>query len=265
MGAVKKYFVVFQKSLKSEMTYRPAALAGITGALFSFFIQIFLWKALLGTGVRQDASFSDMLLYVIITSVLSELTSGNVADVIERSIIDGTISMELLRPMSFKYYSLASIFGKNAYGTLTQAVPVLVIGLFLISPSSLPDLRHALLFLVSALGGVLLMFEVTYLVGLLAFWLERCWFLRIYLRGLRTFFGGSTIPLWFYPDFLKKASFFLPFRYMTFEPANLFLRKTPVAGAWLPVLAAFLWLAGLSVLDRLLWRAAMKKLAVNGG
>lgn len=262
---MKKYLVVFQKSLKSEITYRSAALAGIVSALLSFLIQIFLWKALLGTGVRQDASFSDMLLYVIINSVMLGLTKGNVAGVIENSMIDGTISMELLRPMSFKYYTLSNIFGKNIYGTLTRTVPIIAVSAFLVSPSSLPDTAHALLFVLSAVLGILLMFEVTYLVGLLAFWLQRCWFLSWYLKGFLTFFGGTTVPLWFYPDFLAAASYFLPFRYMTFEPINFFLGKTPLAGAWIPLLAALLWLIGLSLLDKLVWKLAIKKLTVNGG
>lgn len=262
---MKKYLVVFQKSLKSELTYRSAALAGIVSALLSFLIQIFLWKALLGAGVRQDTSFSDMLLYVIINSVMLGLTRGNVASVIENSMIDGTISMELLRPMSFKYYTLSNIFGKNIYGTLTRTTPVLVISAFLISPASLPDIPHVLLFIISSVLGILLMFEVTYLVGLLAFWLQRCWFLDWYLDGFLTFFGGTMVPLWFYPDFLAAASYFLPFRYMTFEPINFFLGKTPVAGAWCPLVAALLWLIGLSLLDKLVWRLAVKKLTVNGG
>lgn len=75
----------------------------------------------------------------------------------------------------------------------------------------------------------------------------------------------TTIPLWFYPDWLNKISFFLPFRYVTFEPINFFLGKTAIMDAWIPLLTAFLWLAGLSLLDRLVWQAAVKKLAVNGG
>lgn len=262
---MKKYFVVFQKSLKAEITYRSAMIAGIVGTLLSFLIQIFLWKALLGTGVRQDTNFSEMLLYVVINSCMAELTRGNVASLIEASMIDGSVSMELLRPMSFKYYTLASMFGKNIYGALTRTVPIVVVSVFFVSPASLPDFPHAVLFLLSALLGILLMLEVTYLVGLLAFWIQRCWFLWFYLNGFKTFFGGTLIPLWFYPESLKTASYFLPFRYMTFEPVSLFLGKTAVSDAWLPLLTALIWLIGLSLLDKLMWQSATKRLAVNGG
>ncbi len=262
---MKKYWIVFKKSLKSEMIYRSAALAGIASALLSFLIQIFLWKALLGTGTQQNTNFSDMLLFVIINSFLLELTRANVADIIETAMVDGTISMELLRPISYKVYLLANALGKNVYGTLTRTIPVLALSMFFVAGASLPNLTYGLLFAFSAFLGSLLLFEVTYLAELMAFWLQRCWFIRFYVSGLTTIFGGTMVPLWFYPDFLKAFSYWLSFRYMTFEPINFFLGKTPVEEAWIPLLAALLWLLGLSLVDQLVWKAATRKLTVNGG
>ena len=262
---MKKYWLVFKKSLKSELIYRSAALWGVVGAVLSFLIQIFLWQALLSTGARNDTSFPDMLLYVLINSFILQLTRTNVARMIENAMIDGTISMELLRPISYKGYMLSQTLGKNIYGTLTATVPVLLLSLFFLSGAVLPDMVHTLLFLLSALLGIALKFEVTYLAGLSAFWLQRCWFIRFYLTGLSSIFGGTMVPLWFYPEFLKTLSYWLPFRYVTFEPINIFLMKTSVEQAWVSILAALLWLIGLSAADKLIWRAATKKLTVNGG
>lgn len=262
---MKKYLTVFIKSLKSELIYRWAALWGIVGAVLGFLIQIFLWQALLSTGVRNDTNFPDMLLYVLINSLVLQLTRANVAGVIETAMIDGTISMELLRPISYKGYMLAHTLGKNIYGALTATLPILLMSLFFLSGAVLPDLVHIPLFLLSALLGIALKFEVTYLAGLTAFWLQRCWFIRFYLTGLSTIFGGTMVPIWFYPEFLKTLSYWLPFRYVTFEPINIFLMKTSVEQAWVSILAALLWLIGLSIVDKLVWRAATKKLTVNGG
>lgn len=77
---MKKYWLVFKKSLKSEFIYRSAAPWGIVGAMLSFLIQIFLWRALLGTGVRQDTSFPDMLLFVLINSFMMQLTRAKYND-----------------------------------------------------------------------------------------------------------------------------------------------------------------------------------------
>ncbi len=262
---MEKYWIVFKKSLKSELAYRSAALWGMLSAALGFLVQVFLWRALLGTGVRSDTSFPDMLLYLLINSFMLELTRANVAGMIETAMVDGTISMELLRPISYKGYMLSQTLGKNIYGALTATAPVLVLSLFFMPGAVLPDAVHILLFFPSALLGIALMFEVTYLAGLLAFWLQRCWFIRFYLYGFQSIFGGTMVPIWFYPEFLKAASYWLPFRYMTFEPINIFLMKTPVEQAWVPILAAFLWLVGLSMADKLVWRAATKRLTVNGG
>jgi len=262
---LKKYLTVFIKSLKSELIYRWAALWGIVGAVLGFLIQIFLWQALLSTGVRNDTSFPDMLLYVLINSFMLQLTRTDVASIIENTMIDGTVSMELLRPISYKGYMLAQTLGKNIYGSLTATVPLLLLSLLFLSGAAFPNVAHILLFTLSALLGIALMFEVTYLVGLTAFWLQRCWFIRFYLNGLRSIFGGTMVPLWFYPEFLITLSYWLPFRYMTFEPINIFLMKTPLEQAWIPILTALMWLVGLSIADNLIWRAATKKLTVNGG
>lgn len=260
-----KYWIVFKKSLKSELAYRSAVLWGILSAALGFLIQVFLWQALLGSGARKDTSFPDMLLYVLINSFMLQLTRTDVAGIIENAMIDGTISMELLRPISYKGYMLAQTLGKNVYGSLTATLPVLGLSLFFLSGAVLPDGVHILFFLLSALLGIALMFEVTYLAGLLAFWLQRCWFIRFYLRGIRDIFGGTFVPIWFYPEFLEKLSYWLPFRYMTFEPINIFLMKTPASQAWVSLLAAFLWLLGLSFAEQMVWRAATRKLTVNGG
>ena len=262
---MKKYWIVFKKSLKSELTYRSAALWGIVSAVLGFLIQVFLWQALLGTGIRSDTSFPDMLLYVLINQFMLQLTLTNVAGMIENAMIDGTISMELLRPVSYKGYMLSQTLGKNIYRSLTASVPILILSLFFLSKAVLPDVVHIPMFILSALLGIAIQFEVLYLAGLLAFWLQRCWFISFYLKGLRSIFGGTAVPIWFYPEFLKTLSYWLPFRYMTFEPINIFLGKTSVEQAWMPLLAAALWLTGLSMADRLVWQAATKKLIVNGG
>ena len=61
---MNKYWIVFKKSLKSETIYRAATLSGVAGSLLGFFMQVFLWKALLGAGVRQDTAVCNhQLLY----------------------------------------------------------------------------------------------------------------------------------------------------------------------------------------------------------
>lgn len=262
---MRKYRIVFQKAFKSQMIYRAATLSSAASTLLSFAIQICLWHALLGTGLQSGTSFTDMVLFVIVNTFVSKLTRANIATTIEAAVTDGSIAMELLRPISYKYYLLVNIFGKNAFSVMTNVLPVAAVGAFFLGGAEAPEIGSVLAFLVSLVLGVLLMFELTYTFGLLAFRIQRCWFLSWYVSALTTFFGGTAVPLWFYPKALQTVSYVLPFRYVAFEPVNLLLGRTPAGEAWAPILCALVWLLVLGLLDRVMWRSAVQGLTLNGG
>ena len=135
---MRKYWVVFAKSFKSRMIYRAATLSSVASTLLSFAIQICLWYALLGTGLQDGTRFTDMVLYVLVNMFVSTLTRANIATTIEAAVVDGSIAMEILRPISYKYYLLSSIFGRNAFSVVTNVLPVVVIGAFFLGGAQLP-------------------------------------------------------------------------------------------------------------------------------
>ena len=260
-----KYLFVALKSLKSQATYRSTMLFSMVGALLSFAIQVSLWSALIGSGVKNGTTLADMILYILVNSIILTLTQANLAPMIEASVIDGSVAMHILRPISYKGYLFASALGTNAYRLITNVLPLLIAGCFFVALPLPPSPAYLARVLVSTLLGMLIMFELHYVVGLLAFWIQRCWFLRWYLNAGTVFFGGTVVPLWFYPEVLKDVSRFLPFRYISFEPVNFFLGRTPLDQAWGVLFIGTLWLIALLLLDRFMWRLATRKITVNGG
>lgn len=256
---------VFLKSMKSQLIYRSAMLSGAVSSLLTFIIQVSLWYALLGQGVKKDTSLSDILIYLIINSIVLTVTKANISSIIESSVIDGSVTMQLIRPVSYKYFLLSSIMGQNTFKVFANVMPVMIISIFIVDFSLLPSPLYLFIFLISAVIGMLIMFEVTYIVGLLAFWIQRCWFLEWYLNAGLAFFGGTVLPLWFYPHGLNMVSYFLPFRYITFEPVNIFLQKTPIESLWIPIAAGIAWLLILTTIDKVMWNQATNRLSVNGG
>lgn len=264
---LRKYIIVFEKAFKSQIIYRSAALAGLASTILSFGIQVCLWWALLGTELYDGTSFPDMVLFVLVNSFVSTFTYANISTTIEAAMVDGSIAMELLRPMSYKYYLLATILGKNSYNVLIRVLPVVVIGAVILGMGSGASISIALVlpFLLALVLGILVMFELTYIFGLLAFRIQRCWFLSWYINALTKFFGGTAVPLWFYPAFLQGMSYFLPFRYITFEPINILLGRVTAEQTVFCLLIALAWLLVLNVLSTFMWRNAVRGLTVNGG
>jgi ABC-2 type transport system permease protein len=265
MGDLAVYLAFFKNAFKTQVIYRLATLLSLGGAALAFFIQYSLWKILTSSGIRPDIHFNDMIAYVMLTALAGSLSSGDIANELGASIRDGSVIMHFLRPLSFRMYLLSGMLGKNCYRAFTAALPVFIGGCLVAGIPLPPSAAHTLVFALLGLAGIFIMFELVYVVGLLAFWTQATWYLSWYLRAGVAFFGGTLIPLWFYPGALERLSRFLPFRYISFEAVNYYLGKLPLDAAAPSIGLAALWWVLLFALGHVLWASVQKRMTVNGG
>jgi ABC-2 type transport system permease protein len=260
-----KYLLFLRISFKSQVIYRLTTVLNLCGSLIVFFVQFFLWRVLIASGIRQDVTFKDMITYVMITTLVHTLTQGNTVNELGASIRDGSVVMHLLRPVSFRLYLLSGMAGKNIYSALMTAAPILIGGGLFIGMPLPPSVPAFLVFIALILIGMFIMFELVYLTGLLAFWTQAVWFLPWYVNAGVRFFGGTVIPLWFYPSGLAAVSYFLPFRYISFEAVTYYLGKSSLDTAPRSLGIALLWHLLLFAAGHLLWNLAKRKMTINGG
>lgn len=203
-----------------------------------------------------------MVAFLVINLFLTSLTTCNAAGMIESLIGDGSVSSNLTRPISFKKQIMWVQIGANLHFMLfTVLLPTAVaIAMYGIK---LPDFSNGLLFCVSAILGTVIIFEIQYIMGLLAFFLVNIWFANFYFTGFMTLFGATAIPLWYYPDWLANLCYWLPFRYITYEPILIFLQDSP--NRLRTILIQILWIGALFLLEKLVWGKAERKLIVQGG
>ena len=71
--------------------------------------------------------------------------------------------------------------------------------------------------------------------------------------------------MWFFPNSLVVISDFLPFKYIYFVPTSIFLSKSDPTASVLLILQQFLWIIGLTLVEKFVWRKAVRKLVVQGG
>ena len=127
-----------------------------------------------------------------------------------------------------------------------------------------PDLRNWPLALVALAGAWLLHFCVNALIGLAAFVAEEVVPFEWIYQKLVFILGGMLIPLDFYPAWLQTVAKSLPFAYMMYGPARLFVR--PEMQIFIQVIAGqIFWLAVLGGLLALAFSRGMRRLAINGG
>lgn len=248
---------------KQRMIYRSSTLWGLVASALVLFLQIKLWQVLLSSSAIQDSrTLTDMVAFLVINALLAALTKCNAAETLAALIGDGSISCSLTRPISLKKQVVCERIGMNLHFMLfTVLLPAVVA--IAVYGISLPNLQNGLMFAVSAVLGAVIIFEIQYILGMVAFFLTTVWFASFYITGFMTLFGATAIPLWYYPEWLANLCYFLPFRYITYEPILIFLQNA--ANPLQTILVQLLWIGGLCLLEKLVWRRAERKLVVQGG
>jgi len=117
--------------------------------------------------------------------------------------------------------------------------------------------------IVSILFSFVIMFLLNYSIGILAFWLTRTDGIRALIRLFRDLMAGVFIPLSFFPEAVQKILFFLPFQFVSYVPARVFLGSYNLAG-WnmsIPTIVGIqgLALVGMLIVTAMLWKLGIKR------
>ncbi|MBT3785181.1 hypothetical protein HOF92_09400, partial [bacterium] len=205
------------------------------------------------TAVIQGYDFQAMIAYQVWVLVIQLLGQGNDSMNLSEDIRLGRISSYLIYPFDFWKFHTAGFLAFQGMQFLLCTVllcSVLAMG-FLANLHFNALLQGVILTLL--VGG--LWFTLQYLVGLMAFWLEETWILRVILIIVAQFLSGAILPLELYPKWVQSALLYTPFPYLTYLPARvfmgdsgLFLSSLLVVGFWTLIMAGIctlVWKRGL--------------------
>ena len=105
-------------------------------------------------------------------------------------------------------------------------------------------------------------FTMQYFTGLLAFWLEETWIMRVLLSIVVSFLSGYIFPLELYPAWLVSALKFTPFPYMSYYPAKIFMGVETNFMMGYGVLT--FWIAIFAYINHLIWKKGMRLYTAAG-
>ncbi|MEY9965811.1 ABC-2 type transport system permease protein [Streptacidiphilus sp. MAP12-16] len=268
------YASVARGSFRRYATYRAATWAGvITNTVFGFFIAYTyqaLWRVRPHLG-GYDASAA--LTYVwlgqaLLMPVAAE--GGGVQDDLEARITSGDIAVDLYRPVDLQVWWLANDLGRACYHLLARGVAPMVVGsiafaLRMPGGGALDATLTWAGFLVSVLLAVVVSFALRYLASLTSFWLLDARGVRQITVVLGMFFSGFLLPLALFPAGIAAVAEHLPWAAMIQIPLDVFLQRRTGLGLLAALGVQSGWAAALLGAGRLMQRAAMRKVVVQGG
>jgi ABC-2 type transport system permease protein len=264
-NALKIYSTIVTKEIQRFFVYRGNIFAGCLTGLLMLAARYALWSALFAIGSTKGATLSETMTFFVINDILLVWLASRYSDTIGRDIETGDIAQQLVRPYPYHLHLVAVFHSTVITDTVTRALPMLATALIFIGlmpPTSVGALGF---FIISMILGGIIYSLIDLIISYTAFWLTRYWYLTWLKRALFVLFGGLMLPLWFYPNWLMAICELLPFQFAIFIPIGIFLGRVPIADVGFVLGMQLLWIVGLFLCERGLWRLAQHKLVVQGG
>src|SRR5262249_23918222 len=261
--AARKYYKIFRASLVERMAYRGDFLVGTLLRFLPMVTTILLWQAVYqGSGKSQLNGFRyrEMIAYLLLTHISRMFSSmPGLAAGIARDIREGTLKRYLIQPVDLIGYLVSYRIAHKVAYIATSALPYAI--LFFICRSffdGLPGPTTLAAYAVSLVLSFLIGFFFEASVGMVGFWFLEVTSLLYIVMTLNFFISGQMLPLDLLPqpwDGLLKA---LPFQYMAYFPAVVFLGKVKGAELAWHLLGELAWAVTFILLARGLYRLGLR-------
>ncbi|MBJ3783458.1 ABC-2 family transporter protein [Devosia sp. MSA67] len=253
-------------AFQSRLAYRNQVWANAFGDLVNVFARIAIWSAAYaGMTVVDGVTLPEMVTYAVLVGTVLRWDHARLLHEVGDAVRTGDVAVYLLKPLHYPFAILASHVGHYAFSFVTVTIPVVLIVGFTAGLMPPASLFHAALFPVFWLLSWLVMFCIATLCGLLAFWLLTAFSLEWFLMGIMLLFSGAVVPMWFLPPALATLFSYLPFAWVHYYPAAVYLGKLDPTSTWLHLGMGLGWLALLAAAVAWLWSRARHRIIVQGG
>ena len=269
---VRKYTKIFRATLVERLTYRADFLLSTFLRFLPILTTVLLWKAVYagaGTSTIAGFTFEQTIAYLLLVNISRMFSSmPGLAGGIARDIREGTIKKYLLQPLDMIAYLLSYRFAHKAAYILSSAIPYAV--LFVICRSYFVGLvptdpwtwaAYALSLILSFLVGFF--FETT--VGMVGFWFLEVTSLLYIVMTLNFFISGHMLPLDFLGPRWGAILKALPFQYLAYFPAVVFLGKVKGRALVWGLLGELAWALAFIAMSRWLFRRGLRRYGAYGG
>ena len=260
---IRKYAVITRVSLSNAIAYRASTLSRF--CFYTLFIYVFmsLWRAIYQEGSVHGYGYAQIVWYLIMTEFIAFAGGTNIYSSMNDEVKSGSIAYQIGRPTHYVFYQFANSMGQVLLNIVSFGVLAAVLGFAFVGPLTTFRLAGLPPLVLSVSLGILLNFFLLMLIGLSSFVLEDNFALfLIYQKA--TFMLGMFLPVEFLPHWLQPVARNLPFSYIHWAPARIFVNYSPeIALELIP--RQLLWMFCAVAATLICYRLCARRLQVNGG
>ena len=260
-----KWWQTMKMQWSNMMAYKLNFIFMVLGpSLVYLFIKYNVWTAiydLQGQSTIQGYTRSSMINYQLWVFVVGILAQGFNSMDLAIDIRLGRISSYLIYPFDFWQYHSSRFVAFQLMQTCVAIISTLIASATgLLSGLSL---HNFLLGLFYCQFVSLFWFASQFLIGILAFWLDQTWVLRVMFLMTASFLSGSMIPLEIFPKGFAHLLNYSPFPYLTYVPTKVFMGAYPDS-LKLALVNLLAWTVVLIGLSSVIWKRGIKLYTAAG-
>lgn len=272
---MKKFFKIYWpfslNQIKTAIAYRGKFYLFMLGGLLTAFISYFLWIAIYNSSssnVLGGFSKHEIIVYVFMSYVAANICTISVAWDVAEDVMQGTIAMNLIKPIEYRLRLIAQGFGSMIFNMVFPSL-FIWIGLEIYKVKGLgvsfTPIPNILLFLLSVFMSFLVFVLFDFCFGMISFFTTYFWGANIIKSCILNFLTGALIPLSFFPAVFQRIFEYLPFASMNYVPVMIYLGKYSSNELIFALLKQAAWIVILYLIGSVIWRKVTKRLIVLGG
>lgn len=263
---VKVYNQIIKTGIIRSLAYKFEVYSNILMQTIIMIASAYFWKALFkNADVVQGVNVNTMLVYTVVSSMISIVLSSDVEWRIMRSVNKGTIAIDMMRPINVFSIFFAEDIAKLISLFFQNLLPVFIIGSLIIGVPKPASFMAFCLFLVSLIMAFFINWFIAVMFGMISFWAFEMSAIFQVKKHLIRLLSGSIIPIWFFPNWLQNVLNALPFAYLYQLPLDIYIGKATDTDIVRGMLVQFTWLAIVAVMFLCFERRVIKKVMVQGG
>jgi ABC-2 type transport system permease protein len=291
LDRLRKYLNILRLSLGERLVYRADFFVATLFRFLPLLTTFLLWDAVYDSSQSNDIggfTREKMIAYLLLVQVSRAFSSmPGLASGIARDIRDGNLKKYLLQPIDMLWYLLSY---RGAHKIAYIATVALPYGLLFFLCRDVfpgwPGWATLLAYLASLLLAFVIGFFFEACVGVMGFWILEVSSLIYIINILNFFISGQLFPL----DILRPSGDpsgeafsgpiialftvlaaisqglqYLPFPYLAYFPAMVFLEMKPADEVARGLAVELAWAVGLVLLARWLYRRGLRRYSAFGG
>ena len=272
IAGFRKYWKIFRVTLIERMTYRADFILGTFLRFLPMLTTILLWSAIYkgsGKSSLDTYSYNQMIAYLLLVNISRMFSSmPGLAGGIARDIREGSLKKYLLQPIDMLSYLVAYRVAHKATYIVSSALPYAVLfgichAYFAGNIPTEPEIWLG--YFASLVLAFLIGFYFECCVGMVGFWFLEVTSILYIVMTLNFFVSGHMFPLDLLPQPWSSILKALPFQYMAYFPAAVFLGKVRGTDLLIQLGVELLWAVFFAILSRRLYRLGLKHYGAYGG